>query len=106
MAEVTQRPGLLNIIYTQGDDLPLRIKLGFNLTGFTLIPVLEEQAFEGETEIPFKIIDISTGLIELTFPRATFGQLPESERPWALFVYNLKNQKRKFLAGLFKIVTR
>jgi len=104
MPDISQRPGQLNIIYTQGDDLPISITLGFNATGYKINPQLDPLTFEDPQPIPFKTINPQTGKIELNFPRATFGALPLGTRTWCLTITSPENKVRKFLAGSFQIV--
>ena len=104
MPDISQRPGALNIIYTQGDDLPISITLGFNATGFKINPQLDPLTFEDPLPIPYTSTNLAAGKIELNFPRATFEALPLGSRTWSLTVTSPEKKVRKFLAGSFQIV--
>ena len=103
MAEIMQRPGALNITYTKGDDLPIVLCLGLDLTGYKIRTEVEN-AGDDPTPIPYRIISPNAGKIDLLFPRNVFGEMPTGERAWHLTLTAPDDSVRKFLAGTFKIV--
>ena len=106
MTEIAQRPGVLNIIYTKGDDLPIAIILGADISGHTVVANVVQSKTSTLFPITITIVHLSTGSITLKFPKASFGALAIGSHEWYLTNTDGDLNVRKWLAGLFTVVTR
>ena len=106
MAEISQRPGPLNIIYTKGDDLPIFINLGVDLAGHTIGAKVIQAKTASELNISITIVSLNSGSIMLKFPKEVFGVLPVGSCEWYLADTDGNGNVRKWLAGLFTVVNR
>lgn len=106
MAEISQRPGALNIIYTKGDDLPIAITLGVNISGHTIAAKVTQAKAGTVLSITVTSVLPASGSLTLKFPKEIFGTLPIGSHEWALTDTDESGNVRKWLAGLFTVVSR
>jgi hypothetical protein len=103
MADFTQTPGILNITATHGDDFSFALDFDINLTGYTFSSKVITIATNALVTLTVTSVDLPTGKLTLSMPKATLTTLESATHHWYLD-WTVGLTSRRVLAGTFKVV--